>query len=137
MTVEEALTRKKRGQGPPRTPERMVWHKVKRDAVERWRDFEKFLADVAPKPGPGYFLVRLDSRKPFSKSNANWVTRKEFYANRGNKISFRGKAMRLVEWARNLEIPYQTLMSRLYRMPIEVAMTANKLRRGRKRKARQ
>jgi hypothetical protein len=39
---------------------------------ERWNDFEKFLADIGPRPTPKHILKRVDPSKHYSKTNVEW-----------------------------------------------------------------
>ncbi len=40
---------------------------------ERWLQFENFLADMGPRPGPGYSIDRVDSRLGYEPGNCRWI----------------------------------------------------------------
>jgi hypothetical protein len=45
---------------------------------DRWRNsFEAFLADVGPRPGPGYSLDRIENNGNYEPGNVRWTTAKE------------------------------------------------------------
>jgi hypothetical protein len=45
-----------------------------------WSKFERFLADVGERPGPGYELDRIKNDGPYSPSNTQWLSRAEHRA---------------------------------------------------------
>lgn len=54
-----------------------TWRSMTRTALgalvcEDWKDFEKFVEDVGPKPEGAHSLKRLDSKLLFSKMNVRW-----------------------------------------------------------------
>lgn len=83
---------------------------------DRWRNsFEAFLADVGERPGPEYSLERHDNRGHYETWNCYWATRSEQQRNtrRTRKLTFEGKTLTAVEWAKERGIPAKTLYSRL------------------------
>ncbi|MGH8142446.1 MAG: AP2 domain-containing protein [Steroidobacteraceae bacterium] len=52
---------------------------------DRWANtedgFAHFLADMGPKPGPGYSIDRIDNARSYEPGNCRWATAKEQVAN--------------------------------------------------------
>jgi hypothetical protein len=76
------------GYGLRRTPEYDAWENMKarhREGVsEDWAaSFPAFLADVGPRPAPGYVLGRIDRDGGFERTNVAWMTWREFYSGYG------------------------------------------------------
>lgn len=44
---------------------------------DRWQQFENFLADMSPMPGPGFTIERTDNDKGYEPTNCKWGTRLE------------------------------------------------------------
>lgn len=90
-------------------------HKI--TICKRWRhSFESFLEDMGEPPSAKHSIDRIDNSKGYSKANCKWSTHTEQMRNRSNtlKISYLQKTKSLPEWAELLNIPYDTLYSRLY-----------------------
>lgn len=55
----------------------------------RWRNsFPNFLADMGPKPGPGYTIDRLDSTGNYAPDNCRWATPTEQGCNTSRVLRF-------------------------------------------------
>lgn len=78
------------------TPEYDAWRSMKRRCAsksarnapwyrdrgitvcERWKnDFTAFLADVGPRPAPGYSIDRIDNDRGYEPGNVRWATSRE------------------------------------------------------------
>jgi hypothetical protein len=82
---------------------------------KRWRRYENFLADMGRKPTPLHTLDRIENSKGYCPSNCRWATRRQQMRNttRAVRYAFRGERLLLIEWAEKLDIPVQTLRTRL------------------------
>lgn len=92
---------------------------------KRWIRFENFLADMGEKPR-GMTLGRKDNDGPYSPQNCEWQTLTQQNRNysRNRKITFRGKTMVLMDWAKSLGVSWTCLYNRIERgWPLEYAMT--------------
>lgn len=66
----------------------------------RWLQFENFLADMGPHPGPELSLDRIDVNAGYNKDNCRWATRMEQHINRRVPVlvSVHGESRPLDEW---------------------------------------
>lgn len=80
----------------------------------QWEKFEQFLADVGEKP-EGLWLERVDNNLGYEPSNCKWATPTEQRRNtRVNKYyEFRESSKTATAWAEKLQIPVETIRSRL------------------------
>ena len=86
------------------------------DMDPRWNDFMTFLADMGERP-LGMTLDRRDNGHGYWPNNCRWVNRTEQTRNRRNTrmIAHDGRVMPAIVWAKELNIPYATIMTRVYR----------------------
>lgn len=51
-----------------------LWFERKQGKLlcDEWLDFKKFIEDISPKPEGNYFLLQIDSSKPFGPDNFKW-----------------------------------------------------------------
>ena len=82
----------------------------------------------------GLTIDRIDNDKGYSPDNCRWVTMLVQGNNRSycHYITFNGVTKTLMEWSRELEIPYITLKQRLnkYGWPVEKALSKVDFRYG-------
>lgn len=85
---------------------------------DSWTDFEKFAADMGPKPTPDHSIDRINNDKGYSKENCRWATRTEQNRNRSNSsvLTFRGRTETLKDWSKYSGIPYETLRQRIFQL---------------------
>lgn len=83
---------------------------------ERWReDLNAFIADMGRRPTPDHQLDRIDNDGPYSPENCRWATRTEQGLNKRNNLllTLDQRTQPLSAWARELSLPYSTLLRRL------------------------
>jgi hypothetical protein len=138
-----------RKHGRARTPEYVAWCNAKARChrpshprfaewggrgiamCDRWRgSFEAFLADMGPRPGPGYSIDRIDNDRGYEPGNCRWASAKEQSTNRPSwvhGIEFNGERLTLTDWAARIGITRKSLESRLNAgWSIEKALTTPK-----------
>lgn len=79
--------------------------------------FEQFLADVGPRPGPGYTLERKENDGNYEPGNVVWATRKQQARNRrsSRRLTANGVTLTLVEWCEKLGCNRSSITRRLAR----------------------
>ena len=96
---------------------------------ERWLKFENFYEDMGaiPKDGKRYSIGRIDNDGDYCKENCRWENDIQQASNttRTRWITFRGKTQSMADWARELDISYYKIRSRLnqYGWSVEDALT--------------
>jgi hypothetical protein len=94
---------------------------------QEWRaSFERFLADVGPRPGEGYSLDRIDTDGDYRPGNVRWADRLTQQRNRRNNVmlTLNGVTRCEAEWATLLGIGRWVLSRRLRRgWTVERALT--------------
>lgn len=82
-----------------------------------WGSFERFYADMGPRPTMGHTLDRIDNNGPYSKDNCAWRTRKEQNRNTRSSrlLTFDGRTMTVAAWAEEVGIERMVLHNRIRR----------------------
>jgi len=80
-----------------------------------WNTFERFIADMGPKPTPDHTLERIDVNKGYGPDNCRWATKSEQYRNmrKSVHVTYDGRTMIASDWAREVGLPPTTLTGRL------------------------
>jgi hypothetical protein len=120
--------------GKTRTPQYRAWHSMKSRCTSKtspaypdyggrgitvcatWpASFEAFLADVGPRPGPGYSLDRIDPNGPYEPANVRWAPLRTQANNKRNtrRITALGSTLPLAQWSRATGLASQVIWSRL------------------------
>lgn len=85
---------------------------------DRWREsFDKFLADMGPRPPGEYSIDRIDNTGGYTPDNCRWATPSEQARNtsRTRLVEFKGETLCFAEWAERAGMREQTLRHRLKR----------------------
>jgi hypothetical protein len=82
-----------------------------------WSDVAVFHAHVGDPPSPKHTLDRIDNDGPYAPGNVRWATRRTQAINssRARMLTFEGRTQTMMEWSRELGIPYTRLQSRINR----------------------
>lgn len=80
-----------------------------------WMAFDRFFADMGPRPTASHSLERLDNDGPYAKWNCAWVDILTQANNRRNStsLSANGETMTIPMWARRLECSAEVIKQRL------------------------
>lgn len=83
---------------------------------EKWKTFLGFLEDMGKRP-EGTSLDRIDSSLGYFKENCRWADPKTQARDSGpiRNLTCNNRTMRVVDWARELGVPVNTLYSRVHR----------------------
>jgi len=84
---------------------------------KRWYKFKNFLADMGPTYKTGLTIERVDNNGDYCPENCCWATRGEQAMNKrtNHLLTYCGKTQPLTVWARELGIPYTTILERIRR----------------------
>jgi hypothetical protein len=88
---------------------------------ERWGKIENFIEDMYPTYQKGLQIDRTDNNGNYEPSNCRWITAKQNLNNtRSNRIiEYNGMRKTVSEWADHLNVPYQTLLTRINEWDID------------------
>ena len=96
-----------------------------------WNDYKMFIADVGEPPSHLHELDRIDNERGYFRGNCRWVDKRTNCNNRSTTVRYlaHGKNLTIAEWSRELNVPAETLRSRieLYnKTPDEAFVSGNK-----------
>lgn len=82
---------------------------------DEWRTFNGFIRDIGEKPARGYQIDRIDNTKGYEPGNCKWSTPEENCTNRSSSkfIEYGGKRLTYSQWAREIGMSKETLISRI------------------------
>jgi hypothetical protein len=100
----------------PSSPDRKNYFDRGISVCQSWEKFENFLADMGECPD-GYELDRIYNGEGYYPWNCRWVDEHTQRINQRNVklYEFNGQSMMLMDWANQVDIPYNTLLQRLRR----------------------
>lgn len=83
----------------------------------RWERFETFLEDMGEPPSNNHTLERDDNELGYSKQNCRWIPMEEQAVNKRTNVfvEHNGRRLTVAQWARELDIPTQTIHARIRR----------------------
>lgn len=102
--------------------------------VMDYRRFAAYVRKHIGDPRPGMSIDRIDNERGYVPGNIRWADRVTQSSNtrRNVWVEYDGKRMTMKQWAAHLNINYWTLVSRIKKrkMPIAVALSSAKLPTG-------
>lgn len=95
---------------------------------EEWSaSFDRFLADLGPRPAPGYSIERVDNSLGYCKENCRWATHEEQMNNTRSTtmVEFNGARQPLTPLCRQMGMPIGLVRLRLFKYgwTVERALT--------------
>jgi hypothetical protein len=105
---------------------------------DRWKSFEKFLADMGDRP-EGMTIDRIDNGGNYTKANCQWATDEQQANNKRNNpiVLFAGEKMTIPQLARKTGRSYKRLKERISQQgwSVDDAVNLPKLGGGKSRRA--
>ncbi len=132
----DGLVERRRTHGASRTPEYRAWCQLKRRCLvsdsedyqlyggrgikvcDRWlHSFENFLADIGPRPRPGYSVERENTNGDYEPENCRWATQREQCQNqrRNHVLEVDGERLPIAAWAERFGINPRAIWKRIKR----------------------
>lgn len=93
---------------------------------QEWASFERFMADMGPRPSADHSIDRIDSNGNYEPSNCRWATRAEQQHNRHDNVwlELNGRRQLIGDWAAELGVTRQAISKRLRKgWPLERALS--------------
>lgn len=132
-TLAERNTRSAKYHGMSRSPEYAIWSSMFRrcrdphvesyakyggrgiDVVAEWANFDRFYADMGPRPSLRHSLDRIDNDGPYAPWNCRWATAIEQMRNTRQNVylTYQGKRLTLRGWAEETGLSPTTIRYRL------------------------
>jgi hypothetical protein len=91
-----------------------------------WRnDFSAFFRYVGVRPSAAYSIERIDNNGNYEPGNVKWATSEEQNHNRRNNrwIEFEGRRMIASDWAKECGVKAHSMIERLKKFPLDIALT--------------
>jgi hypothetical protein len=104
---------------------------------KRWfNSFAFFIKDMGDKPSPGMTIERINNNGGYNPKNCKWATWSEQQNNKSTTrfLVLNGRKETIKQWSEITRIPYQAIVTRLYRGWSEERTLTQKLQTNVKRK---
>jgi hypothetical protein len=92
--------------------------------------YERFLADVGPRPGPGHSLERKDVNGHYEPGNVVWATSQQQGRNKrsNRRVTHQGQTLTIAEWAERTGLTVGAIRNRLgMGLPVETVLQPGRL----------